>query len=121
NNMIRRPGDWASVDWENSGWGDPAFELADAMAHPAYAGVSGARWEWAIDVYCRLVGDPAAATRIATYYPLMLAWWAARLARMLYEVPRGLDRRLVERPHGWEEEMRGKYKHYLELAGAALK
>jgi aminoglycoside phosphotransferase (APT) family kinase protein len=24
-NFIRRPGGWASVDWENSGWGDPAY------------------------------------------------------------------------------------------------
>ena len=33
-NFVRRPDDWASVDWENSGWGDPAYEIADLIAHP---------------------------------------------------------------------------------------
>src|SRR5207245_2756202 len=38
-NFVRRPGAWASVDWENAGWGDPAFELADLFTHPAYSSV----------------------------------------------------------------------------------
>jgi hypothetical protein len=27
-NFVRRPGCWASVDWEYGGWGDPAFDAA---------------------------------------------------------------------------------------------
>jgi aminoglycoside phosphotransferase (APT) family kinase protein len=42
-NFIRRPGLWGSVDWENSGWGDPAFEIADLMTHPAYLDVSASQ------------------------------------------------------------------------------
>lgn len=42
-NFLRRPGTWASVDWEYSGWGDPAFEIADLATHPKYDAVpSGA-------------------------------------------------------------------------------
>jgi len=119
-NFVRRPGDWASVDWENSGWGDPAYEIADLITHPAYAGVPAERWEWMISAYCARRGDPSAAPRIRVYHRLMLIWWVARLARTLYEVPRGGDQRLVTRPAGWMEDMRAKYESYLDLARAAV-
>jgi hypothetical protein len=119
-NIIRRPGLWASVDWENSGWGDPAFEIADLMAHPAYATVPAGRWDWVVAVYGQLTAEPAAARRIYSYYKIMLVWWVARLARYLYEVPRGLDERLAERPPGWLAERQLQYEQYLALAEAAL-
>jgi aminoglycoside phosphotransferase (APT) family kinase protein len=119
-NFIRRPGLWASVDWENSGWGDPAFEIADLMSHPAYREVPSTRWAWVIDTYGHRVGDPAAATRIQVYYKIMLVFWVARLARYLYEVPRGLDQRLVAPPPDWQTDMQAKYEYYLDLAETAL-
>ncbi len=119
-NFIRRPGRWASVDWENSGWGDPAFDLADLLTHPRYSAVPPDRREWIIDTYCAARGDPAAATRIRVYSVLCLVWWAARFARMLHEVPRGLDQRLAARPDGWEAETEAKYERYLQLATMAL-
>jgi len=115
-NFIRRAGLWGSVDWESSGWGDPAFEIADLMTHPAYRDVSSSRWEWVIDTYCNLTDDPTAAKRIRIYYKIMLVWWVARLARYLYEVPQGLDERLVSRPVNWQTEIYAKYDHYLSLA-----
>ena len=118
-NFVRRPNTWASVDWENAGWGDPAFEIADLITHPAYADVPPERWEWLIDAYCAQGGDPSGSTRIRVYRLLMQVWWVARLARILYEVPRGGDQRLVVRPDGWLEDIRQKYGRYLELARAA--
>jgi hypothetical protein len=119
-NFVRRPVGWASVDWENGGWGDPAYEIADLMAHPAYDGVSAARWEWVIATYCSLCQDPGAETRIRAYYPLMLAWWVARLARMRYDLSHGQDRRLVAWPEGWGAEVQTKYARYLDLAKLAI-
>ncbi len=120
-NFVRRPGLWASVDWENSGWGDPAFELGDLLAHPAYRTVDAARQAWVIATYCDLRGDPDAAPRIAVYYALMLAWWVAWLARTLYEVPRGLAaRRLVARPADWQADLQAKYDDYRARALALL-
>jgi hypothetical protein len=118
-NFVRRAGAWASVDWENSGWGDPAYEIADLITHPSYAGVPDARWGWLVEAYCEGRGEPGAATRIRVYRLLMLVWWAARLARMLYEVPRGGDQRLSGRPAGWMDAARSNYARYLELAQAA--
>jgi aminoglycoside phosphotransferase (APT) family kinase protein len=119
-NFVRRPSAWASVDWENAGWGDPAFEIADLATHPAYADVPPERSEWLIDSYSAQCGDPYAATRMRVYRTLMLIWWVARLARTLYEVPRGGDQRLIARPDGWLDEMRAKYAGYLALARSAL-
>lgn len=120
-NILRRPGSWASVDWENAGWGDPAFEIADLLAHPAYLAVSPARREWVIATYSDLrPADPGAATRIRAYYPLCLVWWVARLARTLYEVPRGLDLRLVAPAADWEARARANYARYAERAKEAL-
>lgn len=115
-NFIRRSGGWCSVDWENSGWGDPAFEIADLITHPAYLGVPCERWQWVARAYCELAGDGDKLVRIWTYYGILLCFWVARLARYLYEVPRGLDPRLAELPADWERDRLRKYRHYRRLA-----
>ena len=119
-NFIRRDHIWLSVDWENAGWGDPAFEIADLMAHPSYANVSSSRWDWVIEQYCRLMNDTRMKTRIRTYHQIMLVWWVVRCARYLYDIPRGRDRRLVNRPAEWQANFQAKYDHYLELANNGL-
>lgn len=119
-NFLRRPGTWASVDWEYSGWGDPAFEIADLATHPKYDAVTPERWDWVITRYCASQSDPTVGMRIRVYAQLMLVWWVVRLARLLYEVPRGLDERLVTRPVGWEATARQQYERYLVRADAAL-
>jgi aminoglycoside phosphotransferase (APT) family kinase protein len=115
-NFIRREGAWASVDWENSGWGDPACELADLMTHPAYADVPAARWTWLASAYANQQNDATAVIRIQTYYTILLVWWVVRWARYLYEVPRGLDPRLVSRPSDWRAVTEQKYLQYLARA-----
>jgi len=119
-NFIHNSGEWASVDWENSGWGDPAFEIADWMMHAAYLDVPASRWQWVTDLYCRLVDDATMSVRIWTYYKITTVWWVVRMARYLYEMPRGLDVRLVNWSEAWLDDVRWKYEHYLHLAEAAL-
>jgi hypothetical protein len=119
-NFIRRPGPWGSVDWENSGWGDPVFEIADLMSHPAYLAVPAGQWEPFVESYCQLVADPGAAGRIRVYRQIMLVWWVARLARFLYEVPAGLDERLATRPEGWLAGRQVQYEQYVSLAEAVF-
>ena len=115
-NFLRGSDGWASVDWENSGWGDPAFEIAEMMAHPAYQTVPHTRWEWVIETYVQYTQDPSARTRIQAYYTIMQVWWVVRFARYLYEIPQGLDPRLVDRSPTWQTEMEEKYQNYLEQA-----
>lgn len=120
-NFIRRPLAWASVDWEYSGWGDPAFEIADLLAHPTYMSVPAARREEVIDSYAACYEDPGLVRRSRVYYGLMLVWWVARLARSRYEIPLGRDQRLVAWPVDWQEDLAAKYNHYVERATAALR
>ena len=115
-NFVRRSGLWATVDWENSGWGDPTFDIADLMAHPGYMTVGHDRWHWVVQTYCDMIGQTIAARRIWIYYQMMLVWWVARLERALYEIPAGLDPRLVERPPTWQRDILNKRKHYVDRA-----
>ena len=115
-NFIHRVNGLTSVDWEYSGWGDPAFDIADLMAHPTYMGVPSSRWGWIIQSYGNSVDDSTIAIRIEAYYKILLVWWVARSARFLYEVPRGLDNRLASLPADWQADAQVKYDHYLNLA-----
>jgi thiamine kinase-like enzyme len=119
-NFIRRPGAWVSVDWENSGWGDPAFEMADMMTHPQFMTVPPERWDWVVALYAELCGEETAVTRIQTYYPLMLIWWVARLSRALYEIPRGRDERLAPRDPNWQQQGEQKLAYYIQRAFSVI-
>lgn len=119
-NVLRRPGLWASVDWENSGRGDPAFDIADMLTHPAYAAVPPERWPWVVATYSAALGDPGASERVRVYELVLRVWWAVRWARTLYEVPRGLDPRLVARPPGWQTEVEAALARAMETAERSL-
>lgn len=117
-NFIRTEHGLRSVDWENSGWGDPAFEVADLLAHPAYGPVSAETAAQVARHYADLSANRAAPARIVTYFHIVLVYWVVRFARTLYEVPRGLDERMVARPKAWREDTARKFRTYLELASA---
>ena len=119
-NFVRCRDGLASVDWENSGWGDPAFELSELTVHPAYEGVSNSRWDQFIAAYDQRRDDPTLALRVQTYATIMLVWWVVRWARYLHEVPLGLDTRLVGRAEGWLAEVERQYHRYLAQAEAHL-
>ncbi len=118
-NFIRCPDKWVSVDWENGGWGDPAFDVANLMTHVAFKSIPLSHWDWAAATYCSLVGDDA-LVRIQVYYKILLVWWTARMARYLYQVPRGLDTRLVTWSEDRQANMAAQYEHYVRLAQEEL-
>ena len=115
-NFVRRPEGWASVDWENSGLADPAMEIAEMVCHPAYLDIPLAQWEWVINAYADLTGLVNVVERIRVYCKILYIWWVGRMARYLYEIPRGLDQRLVSQPPGWHANMEAKYERYVEIA-----
>lgn len=119
-NFIRRPSFWASVDWEYSGWGDPAFEIADFLAHAAHVTWPRRQTRILVDLYCALSGDATIRERIPVYETLMLVWWTLRLGRLLPEARSGTDSRLAGLSHSWYEEKLELQQLYLQLAAAAL-
>lgn len=117
-NFVRRPSGWLSVDWENSGWGNPALEIADLMAHAAYMDVPMAIWEWVVQQVVERWEDDTAVTRIWAYYPLLLTFWVVIFTQSMYELTHGLpNNRLAPRPSDWAETLPQKYNYYLQLAG----
>ena len=119
-NFVRSPTGWGSVDWEYSGWGDPAFEVADLMAMPPYQTVSEDRWAWVLALYMADVTDPYFELRVQTYRRIMFLWWVARFARAEYEIPRRLDRRLAEPAPEANAQRQFNLNSYLKLAQQAL-
>jgi aminoglycoside phosphotransferase (APT) family kinase protein len=119
-NFLRGAEGLTSVDWEYSGWGDPAFEHSELALHPAYEGVPGWRWDQFAAAYDQRRGDPTLALRIQTYTTILLVWWVVRWARYLHEVPLGLDTRLVGRPAGWLTGVKRQYDRYLAQAEVRL-
>lgn len=116
-NFVRRPSGWLAVDWENSGWGDPALEIADLMAHAAYMDVPDETWEWVIGLVAERWADDTAVSRIWAYYPLILTFWVVIFTQSMYELAHSLpNSRLAPRPTDWAETLPGKYDHYLSLA-----
>ena len=119
-NFIRRPDSWASVDWEYSGWGDPAFELADLIVHAAHVNWPRRQTRFLVDLYCAHSNDATIRERIPVYETLMLVWWTLRLGRLLPEAQSGVDTRLAGLSHSWYQERLDLQKNYLQLAAAAL-
>lgn len=119
-NFVRREKAWCSLDWEYGGWGDPAFEIAEMIAHPAYANVPTERWPWVVARYSEWTGNGGASERIRWYLVALSVWWTVRCARYLYEVPRGLDRRLVARSDGFLAQIERQYDDYHRLSERRL-
>jgi hypothetical protein len=115
-NFFRRSAGLASVDWEYSGWGDPAWDLADLMSHPAYLAVPASHLSALVDLYPLADHDRCFAIRVQVYHRLLLVWWAVRFARLLYEDGRVPDERLAPRLPSWRAETEDNYQEYLRRA-----
>ncbi len=139
-NFIRRPAAWASVDWENSGWCDPAFEIGDLMTHPCYSTISEDVWEMYVEAAAEChPGDTNFVERVRTYRKVVLVRWAGLFARYCAASAARLASAdgmadptntvssaapnlspLVELPEQWWQEVPGEYLRYLRLAEAAF-
>jgi aminoglycoside phosphotransferase (APT) family kinase protein len=109
-----------SVDWENAGWGDPAFEIADLFSHPDFTDAPPERLAWAARTFAELTGDPGAQQRILAYFPILQVRWTLRWLRYLVEIPTGQDARLADWPEGWQVRFERQFEIYLQRAWQAL-
>lgn len=116
-NFVRRPSGWLAVDWENSGWGDPALEIADLMAHAAFMDVPSETWRWLVQTVADRWQDDTAVTRVWAYYPFILTFWVVIFTQGMYELANDIpNTRLAPRPPDWAETIPIKYNHYLNRA-----
>lgn len=82
-NFIRgKDGSIKSVDWENSGWGDPVLEIADLVVHPSYSATDlRTVIDKTIAFYFTDV-DKEFIDVLEHYVVLRLVWWTAVFSTM---------------------------------------
>ncbi|MBC8077414.1 MAG: aminoglycoside phosphotransferase family protein [Chloroflexales bacterium] len=94
-NVVLTPQGAQLVDWEYSGLGDPAREIAMLMSHPFAIAAGEARWRWVAQHYAQLSAEADMPQRIAQQYSLSLAWWCVRLLVGRYVLLQRPTQRLV--------------------------
>lgn len=110
------------VDWEYSGWGDPAFDIAQLFHHPRTELITQAQWDAFVRRYQPPRDDDTFSQRLWVYDRLTAVWWCVRLARRLVEqaTASGVQRLAVEQPatlDEFESRLRRRLQNLQFLAG----
>lgn len=93
------------VDWEFSGWGDPALELADLCWHAALEEVAPEQHRWLRENYRPPKGDSTFHARVAVWDRIIATRWPLLVLRLLWVQFNGLDRVRLTAPVGDPEEL----------------
>jgi hypothetical protein len=116
NAVWSREGTLRWVDWEYSGWGDPALDLADLRWHVALEGVSEAQHARIRDGYIRPADDPHFEERLAVWDRLLLTRWPFLILRVLWSVHNGPDRVRLTQSRASPTELRARLVRTIERA-----
>lgn len=108
------------VDWEYSGWGDPALELADLRWHAALDQLSSGEHDWLRDSYRRPTGDAGFEERLAVWDRLLATRWAFLILRWLWSGYRGPDRERLTQPSNDVAALRARMIRFIERAEVVL-
>jgi thiamine kinase-like enzyme len=104
------------VDWEYSGWGDPAMELADVRWHAALVGLSDEQHDWLRQNYRPATADRQFAARLAAWDCLMAARWPFLILRRLWSEANGPDRVRLTQPEITVEELASRLVFFVDRA-----
>lgn len=118
-NFIRRPGTWASVDWEVACWADPAYDLTELVTHASLETQPDERRAWLVDAYCRPEADPTFRERFERYHVIWICWWTVLLLRLAYQQSTGTGAARLG-PSIAVDELVARYRRYLARAQATL-
>jgi len=107
------------LNWESSGWGDPAYDLARLRWHPRASEISQTRWQAALNTYVPHPGDRYFRERLAVYSQLLPVWWVGRSALHLLEGARQAQsrQRLAMMPSRMYKSVRVQLGNYLVALG----
>ena len=104
------------VDWEFSGWGDPALDLAELRWHAASVEMSEAQHAWLRESYRRPAGDDDFGERLAVWDRLRATRWPFLILRWLWSEHHGPDRVRLTRPAADLTELRARLVYFIERA-----
>ncbi len=109
------------VDWEYSGWGDPALELADLRWHVSLEGLNSAEHEWLRDSYQRPADDAGFEARLAVWDRLIATRWACLILLWLWSARHGPDRERLTQPTVDAAALRPQFLRLIERAEYAAR
>jgi aminoglycoside phosphotransferase (APT) family kinase protein len=93
------------LDWEYSGWGDPALDLADFRWHPSFSFMDPEQVAWTRAHYQPPPGDDGFGQRLALWDALLAARWPFLMLRWLWSLHNGLDRERLSTPQAQADEL----------------
>lgn len=108
------------VDWEYSGWGDPALDLADLRWHAALDRLSAAEHGRLRDSCRRPKGDTGFEERLAVWDRLIATRWAFLILRWLWSAHEGPDRERLTQPANDVTDLRERLVRFIERAEQVL-
>lgn len=120
NTVLDERGRLRWVDWEYSGWGDPALDLADLRWHGALSGLSELQQDWLRKNYRRPSDDPDFKDRLAVWDCLLATRWPFLVLRALWSAYNGPDRVRLTRPDGDPVVLRERLVRFIERAECLL-
>jgi len=104
------------VDWEYSGWGDPALDLAELRWHAALADLAPAQHAWLRDHYRRPAGDATFNERLAVWDRFVVTHWPFLVLRRLWSEFNGPDRVRLSQLEGEPAALRARLVRFIERA-----
>lgn len=104
------------VDWEYSGWGDPALNLAELRWHGSTAALNAAQQGWLRQNYCRPADDPSFEDRLVLWDRLLATRWPFLVLRMYWSHFHGPDRVRLSLPTADPGELRARIIRFIERA-----
>lgn len=108
------------VDWEFSGWGDPAMELAEMRWHAGYVGLSRAQHTWLRQNYRQPADDPGFEERLAVWDRLIVTRWCQLILRTLWSAYNGPDRVRLTWPDLDPKQLRIRLVCFIQRAEAFM-
>jgi thiamine kinase-like enzyme len=82
-NMLWHEGHVYFVDWENSGWADPALDIANMACSWRFMALSDTHQEWLRGTYAEMRQDPSLPRRAEVYAIQLDMIWLLLYSRML--------------------------------------
>jgi aminoglycoside phosphotransferase (APT) family kinase protein len=104
------------VDWEYSGWGDPALDLADFRWHQALSFIGPKQAAWMRAHYQPPPGDDGFYQRLRLWDALLAARWPFLVLRWLWSIYNGPDRERLSMPQAQAAEVRLQMERLIERA-----
>lgn len=106
------------VDWEYSGWGDPALDLAEFRWHEAFSFLSPEQAAWMRANYRPPAGDGGFDERLQLWDALLATRWPFLLLRRLWSFSNGPDRQRLNQPVAQAAEVEARMLALIERAEA---